>query len=124
MDSKRNKIIGGIAVVTLALFLYLGSEFIDVYINRNPVYVVGYVYHIESNRSGLNFLFFYKYENVTHFAGVTSLDINDYNNLIVLKISRSTPSLWRMVKTAPPACLISIPDVLNKSWNTFPKCNN
>jgi hypothetical protein len=126
LDMKKNRIqiVGGIVVITLFIFLYIGSLLVNAYIDRDPIYVVGYINHLDASRSGLNVLFFYRYKNEAYYKGVTTLDINDRNNLIILKISRTYPSLWRLVDNSPPDCITSIPDIFNKSWQTFPKCNN
>ena len=125
MSSRDNKILIACVSVTVIFFcgLYAYINFRKNSIENDGIYVIGYVHTIDSDLEGVNYRFFYNYSGKRYDEVIGSLDIPMQKSLIVLKISKSKPNLWLRIDRNLPDCLVDKPD-LNKSWTTFPTCDN
>jgi hypothetical protein len=123
MSKKDKAILILSASITLLIFLtlFFYGYFRKKSIEANKVYVIAYIYKIDSDVEGVNYRFFYNYSDHTYFDVIGSLDLRMQNSMILLKISSKNPKLWLRTNLDLPKCVIEKPD-LNKIWKEFPTC--
>lgn len=119
---KRSEAIFSILVVLFLFGLFIYSKWRNKFIESNSVYVISKVYRISDAENGFDYFFSYNYESKEYRSVIRSLYIEMQDSLIVLKISRDSPELWKRENGRLPRCLLKSRGFLEKSWNNFPNC--
>jgi hypothetical protein len=110
--------------ITAAIFILLAVLINALWRNReiskNGVYVLGKVKKIYDTENGLIYDFTYLYSGRqyhSHYKGFIKMQ----DSLIILKISKLNPNVWKYIDYNIPECVLK-KDQVNKYWETLPNC--
>lgn len=110
-------IIVSILLIMLAYWFWKKSE-----IDKNPIYVIGKVNKIYDTENGFLYKFTYVFDGKKYNSGIKGL-FQLQDSLLILKISKTNPKLWRLANVKIPDCILN-DSSLSKNWEKLPACNS
>jgi hypothetical protein len=117
--SNAEKILAAIVFLFFSLAICYGY-FKEQKINEDGVYVLAKIYKINDTENGLNYTFTYYFDNKFYDAGIKGfLKLKD--SLILLKISKSNPTLFITIDEKIPYCILTN-DSIKVIWKELPWC--
>jgi hypothetical protein len=117
---KKSELIFSVVVLALIAILIGGGIWKYRAVNRNPVYVLAKIHKIYDTENGLLYDFKYNYGS-KEYKGTIKGFIQPRDSIILLKISKTNPRLWKHIEDQIPQCLAK-DSLLYKSWTEYPLC--
>lgn len=111
--------LGAMALIGLVLYFRGQSELR--LIEKDGVYVVGYVAETSQAKNGVGYTCYYKYNKVSYSAKFKDIKGLKKGDLMFFRISSSKPATWKDPNIPVPSC-IKLEDVPDTGWKQVPKC--
>ncbi|OQP38772.1 hypothetical protein A4H97_18820 [Niastella yeongjuensis] len=113
-------ILGALALIGLVLYLKGQSELC--LIEKDGVYVVGYIPEASSVKNGVSYTCYYKYNKESYRANYKDIRGLKKGDLMFFRISSSKPSVWRAPDIPVPPC-IKLENMPDTGWKQLSKCS-
>lgn len=120
MSYKKNELIFSIIAVAIVAAMFAYGSWERKAVDAHPVYVLAKVYSIQDTENGLIYSFKYYFESVEHDAGLKGF-IQLQDSMILLKISKANPKIWKHVEGRVAKCLAK-DSLLKRTWTDPPLC--
>ncbi len=110
-----------ITTALIVLFLTINGIYRYQNINKDGVFVLAKVKKISDTENGLIYDFAYIFNNKVYTSHVKGF-ITMKDSLIILKISKTKPHLWKYINVDIPDCVLKSVNT-KKYWDKFPFCD-
>jgi hypothetical protein len=123
MQLIKNKagayILGALGLMILILIVSRQSDLRRM--EKDGVYVVGYVAKASKASNGVHYTCYYKYNKISYPAKFTAIMYQKEGDLVFFRISTSKPTAWKSLDMLVPSC-IKLQAAPDTGWKQLPKC--